>query len=113
MAEITSIVPTHRPAEEPVLVRRSRDDDVPALSRLAALDSRRLPACDMLVAEAGGELLAAITLDGRDVIANPFRPTADLVTLLRLRADQIAAARRRPSERRPRGILRLRPRPLS
>jgi len=109
MAEITNIVPVHRPAEQPVTVRRSRTGDVPALTRLAALDSRRLPACDMLVAEVGGELWAAVTLDGREAIANPFRPTADLVTLLRLRAEQIAA-RGRTSERRPRGILRLRPR---
>jgi hypothetical protein len=110
MAEITSIVPVHRPAEQPVMVRRSSAEDLPALSRLAALDSRRLPACEMLLAEVGGQPWAAITLDGREAIANPFRPTADLVTLLRLRAGQIAAAPRRTSERRPRGILRRRPR---
>jgi len=100
MAEITSIVPRHRPADEPVLVRRSRPEDAPALGRLAALDSRRLPAADMLLAEVCGDPWAAITLDGREVVANPFRPTADLVTLLRLRARQIAAAR--TAERRGR-----------
>jgi hypothetical protein len=105
MAEITDIVPLHRPADEPVLVRRSVPEDAGALRRLAALDSRRLPALDMLLAEVCGEPWAAVTLDGREVVANPFRPTADLVTLLRLRAQQIAGARRAATERR----RRLRP----
>jgi hypothetical protein len=105
MAEISDIVPLHRPADEPVLVRRSGPEDAGALRRLAALDSRRLPTLDMLLAEVCGEPWAAVTLDGREVVANPFRPTADLVMLLRLRAQQIAAARRAATERR----RRLRP----
>jgi hypothetical protein len=100
MAEITDIVPRHRPADQPVLVRRSEPEDTGALRRLAALDSRRLPASEMLLAEVCGEPWAAITLDGREVVANPFRPTADLVTLLRLRAEQLAAGRRRSAHRR-------------
>jgi hypothetical protein len=75
-----------------VTIRRSRAADRDALHRLAQLDSRRLADGDLLVAEVDGELRAALPLAGGSPIADPFRPTAPLVSLLGLRATQIRDA---------------------
>ena len=69
-------------ADSTVTVRRSREDDAPGLRVLADLDSARVPAGVMLVAEVDGELRAAVALDGRSVIADPFHHTRHLVDLL-------------------------------
>jgi len=81
----------HR-ASEQVTIRRAYPDDAAAIARLAALDSRRIPAGDMLVAEVAGELRAAVTTDGAAAVADPFHATAGLVRLLRIRAAQLEAA---------------------
>jgi hypothetical protein len=75
-----------------VTIRRSRAADHQELVRLAQLDSRRLAEGDLLVAEVEGELRAAVPVAGGRAIADPFRPTAPLVSLLGLRAAQIRAA---------------------
>jgi len=75
-----------------VTIRRSRAADREALQRLAQLDSRRLAGGELLVAEVDGELRAALPLEGGQPIADPFRPTALLVSLLGLRAGQIRDA---------------------
>jgi len=75
-----------------VTIRRSQARDRDALERLALLDSRRLAAGELLVAEVAGELRAALPLAGGAAIADPFRPTAPLVSLLQMRAQQIRAA---------------------
>jgi hypothetical protein len=83
-----------------VTIRPAFPDDAAALARLAALDSARLPAGPLLVAEVEGELWAAVPLAARDrAIADPFRPSGDLVVLLRQRARQLALANR--TRRRP------------
>ena len=74
-----------------VTIRRSHASDRAALRRLAQLDSRRLAEGELLVAEIDGELRAALPLAGGGAIADPFRPTAPLVSLLGLRAAQIRA----------------------
>jgi len=74
-----------------VTIRRSHVSDRAALQRLAQLDSRRLAEGELLVAEVDGELRAALPLAGGGAIADPFRPTAPLVSLLGLRAAQIRA----------------------
>nr|MDQ4041999.1 hypothetical protein [Actinomycetota bacterium] len=71
---------------ESVTIRRSRPSDEARLRRVAALDSRPAPAGPALVAEVDGEIVAAVPLDGGPPVADPFRPTADLVALLELRA---------------------------
>lgn len=81
--------PARRPVE--VTIRRAFPDDADALGRLAALDSGCPPAGDTLVAEVAGELWAALALDGAPAIADPFRPTRELVALLRTRAGQLQA----------------------
>jgi hypothetical protein len=75
-----------------VTIRRSRASDRAALHRLAQLDSRRLAEGELLVAEVEGDLRAALPLAGGSAIADPFRPTAALVSLLGVRAAQIRAA---------------------
>jgi hypothetical protein len=73
-----------------VTVRGSIAADAARLRELAALDSRRPLAGELLVAEVDEVLVAAISLEGDGAIADPFRPTADVVNLLELRAAQIA-----------------------
>jgi hypothetical protein len=73
-------------------IRPAFPDDAGALARLAALDSARVPAGALLLAEVDGMPWAAIALDSGRVIADPFRPTAALVELLARRAAQLAGA---------------------
>jgi hypothetical protein len=77
--------------------------DEVALIRLAMLDSQYWEGGDALVAEVDGEIWAALPLDGRPAVADPFRKTADLVALLGVRRAQLAQA----SEPRPRAGRRL------
>jgi hypothetical protein len=90
-----------------VSIRAARGSDGPALARLAALDSALLPEGELLLAEADGELLAALAPASGRHIANPFRPTADVVDLLRLSARPRETMRRGLAERLG---LRLAPR---
>jgi hypothetical protein len=75
-----------------VIIRRTTPDDAAALHRLAALDSKRPLEGDALVAVVDGELLAAVSLTTDEAIADPFKPTADLVAMLEMRAQQLATA---------------------
>jgi hypothetical protein len=74
-----------------VVIRAARGSDGGALERLARLDSQRPLGGDVLLAEQGGELVAALA--GERVIADPFRPTADVVALLRVRSGRTLQAR--------------------
>jgi hypothetical protein len=76
-------------------IRRADAADTGSLVRLAALDSASPPTGNALLAEIGDEVWAALEIDSGAAIADPFRPSADLVDLLRLRASllQDAAAR--------------------
>ena len=67
-----------------VVIRAARGSDGAALVDLARLDSQRPLAGDVMLAEQDGAVVAA--LSGDRVIADPFRRTADLVALLRIRA---------------------------
>jgi hypothetical protein len=73
-----------------VVIRAARGSDGPALRRLAELDSReQVPGGELLVAESDDELVAALSLDTGDRIADPFRRTADVVDLLAYRARRL------------------------
>ncbi len=74
-----------------VTVRWAEPRDADAIREVAERDSRRVPAGPMLVAEVGGRIAAARPLDGQDTLADPFRPTSDLVDLLELRAAQVTS----------------------
>ncbi len=87
-----------------IAIRRATAADRPALERLAALDSAHVPAGDVLIGEAAGEPAAAMSVTDGAVVADPFRPTAELVAVLRLRAAMLRGAvpaRRRLGVRRP------------
>jgi hypothetical protein len=80
-----------------VTIRVASPADHDALERLAQLDSRPTPAGYVLVAEVGGELLAAVPVAGGESVADPFRPTAALTSLLFLRARQLRAGELEPA----------------
>jgi hypothetical protein len=68
-------------------IRTARPQDAASLKRLAALDSAAPLAGDVLMAEARGRPVAALSLvDGR-AVADPFAPTAPAVAALRALAS--------------------------
>ncbi len=85
-----------------ISLRHATAADDQALRDLAALESLRLPAGPFLVAEADGDVVAALSLSDGVAIADPFRRTAEHVELLRAHGAARAAA-----ERRHRGRPRL------
>jgi hypothetical protein len=72
-----------------VTIRRAGADDEAALRRLADLDSTRVPDGPVLIAEFGGEPVAAISVLSGESFADPFVPTLELRRLLELRASQL------------------------
>ena len=78
-------------------IRHATSADEAALSRLAALDSSRVPSGELLVAELDGELVAALSVDTGAVIADPFEHTAAIVDSLRVRARAQSRPARRPA----------------
>jgi hypothetical protein len=88
-----------------IALRLARHDERALMRRLADLDDAAPLGGEVLAAFVDGEAVAALSLaDGRSV-ANPFVPTADLLALLRLRAEHLSRA---PRQRR--AMTRLRPR---
>jgi hypothetical protein len=96
------------PDADSISIRHATVADAPAVERLAALDSATVPHGELLIAHVDGEPQAALELVTGAAIADPFRPTAHLVELLRLRAAgmraEIVPARRLP---RLRAALRI------
>jgi hypothetical protein len=85
MAALSNLAPT-------VVIRAARGSDGPALRRLAELDSRPVPAGEVLIAETGDEVVAALSVDTGARVADPFRRTADVVDLLSYRARRLRSA---------------------
>jgi hypothetical protein len=83
-------------------IRLARPEDALALLELAMVDSAPQLEGEILVAEVDGELWAALELGSGKAAADLFRPTAQLVELLRMRAESLAEPRRqRRWKRRP------------
>jgi hypothetical protein len=82
-----------------VTIRHIGPGDVEALRRLSAMDSKRQPTGEILVADVGGELWAATSVNDRHTVADPFHPTRELVSLLDERARQLRDAGRRRAPR--------------
>ncbi|MGI8726537.1 MAG: hypothetical protein ACR2K6_02495, partial [Solirubrobacterales bacterium] len=78
-----------------ITIRVAGEDDASSLERLAQLDSRRVPAGPLLLAERGSRPIAALVVDGGEAIADPFVHTEAAIELLRLRASQLMAVDRR------------------
>jgi hypothetical protein len=93
-----------------ITVRRSVPADHSEIERLAALDSARPPRGPALVAESGSHMLAALPIGSGRPIADPFEPTAEIVALLQLRAEQMQeAVESRSLAERMRSLFRPRP----
>ena len=73
-----------------ISIRPAGGNDVRTVARLAALDSAPIPFGPVLLAEVDGQPRAAIALQDRRVVADPFARTAELVSLLRLHADAVS-----------------------
>jgi hypothetical protein len=89
------ILPDRSNYERAVTIRSALPGDRHALELLAELDCQRLPDGPLLLAEVAGSAWAAVSLDGSVAIANPFKPTGDIVELLRERARQLQGSRAR------------------
>ena len=83
---------------DPMTIRYAGATDAEAVSQLAQLDGAHLPEREVLVAEIGGRIVAALAVSSGVVAADPFRRTTCAVDLLRLRARQLD---------RPRGRVRI------
>jgi hypothetical protein len=75
--------------DENVSLRLCSVHDDAALERLAVLEGRPSPRGRFVLAEVNGAVVAALPLSGGEPLADPFRPTAHLLPLLRLRAAQL------------------------
>jgi hypothetical protein len=77
-----------------------QSDPDATIQLLAELDSTRCPRGRVLVAAVGGQPRAAVPLDGGPPIADPFHRTAELLSLLTLRAAQLNGGSSRGNHRR-------------
>jgi hypothetical protein len=93
MSNLPSLDPT-------VVIRAARGSDGVALENLARMDSQRPLDGEVILAEQDGIVVAAIADDR--TIADPFRPTADLVALLRLHSGRPSQVRNGSRVRVPR-----------
>jgi hypothetical protein len=78
----------------PLVLRPATSADFADLERLAVLDSAEPLSGDVLVAYAGGDLRAALSVGSGRAVADPFYPSAELVDLL-----HAAVGDRRPRRR--------------
>jgi hypothetical protein len=78
-----------------VELRHARRDDDVIVWRLAALDEKPALEGPVLIAIVNGNAVAALALDDRRVVADPFVATTEAVSLLRIRAEQLATGRSR------------------
>jgi hypothetical protein len=72
-----------------ISIRLATEADHMSLLRLAALDSAAAPRGPVIVADLGGDIVAARSLVRDRSIADPFRPTAYASELLVLRSRQL------------------------
>jgi hypothetical protein len=87
-------------AVAPFTIRSALPIDVQAIEALAELDSSRAPRGQVLLAEVGDELWAALSLDDGHGVSDPFRPSGDALWVLAERARQLRGSRRRERSHR-------------
>ena len=85
-----------------LVLRPATSADTADLERLAALDSARPLAGEVVLAHADGEVRAAVSLETGRVVADPFYPSLELVPLLRAAAGE--SPRRRTWRRASRAV---------
>ena len=71
-----------------ITIRHSTAADHERIMELAVLDGGRAPAGEALLAEVDGRLWAAVGLEDGGSVADPFQPTAEILSLVALRARQ-------------------------
>jgi hypothetical protein len=74
---------------ERIVIRVPGEGDEGAIFRLVGLSERPAPPQPLLLAEADGKLVAAVSTRTGEVVSDPFVASADVVALLRLRATQL------------------------
>jgi hypothetical protein len=108
-------IPVTHTSTSILALRLADRGDAVLLRRLADLDDAAPLDAPVLLAFEDGEPVAAASLSDGRAVADPFRPTADAVALLELRARQLRGPqtvdgwrRRRRAAQRPWGVPRLR-----
>lgn len=92
-------------------IRDVAEADAADLLRLARLDAQaRPPDGRIIVAEDRGVVVAAMSVENGATIADPFRATAPVVVMLRLRAEQMRASTPRSQRSTLLSLRRLRAR---
>ena len=75
---------------EHILIRSARSADEQALAVLGVIDGgRHMPKGNVMVAEVDGHIRAAVGSNGAS-ISDPFWPSADLVSMLRVHANPVS-----------------------
>jgi hypothetical protein len=80
-------------------IRLATEDDAETLRRLAEIDSQPQLTGRVLIAEVDDTAIAALALDDRRAVADPFRKTGGALALLRMRASGMTSYERTPSLR--------------
>lgn len=62
------------------------------LEHLAMLSERPLPDGDFIVADVDGVAVAAVSVEDGTAVYDPFKPTSQALSLLKLRRKQVLAA---------------------
>jgi hypothetical protein len=73
---------------EAITIKHSTADDTAAIRELGELDGRRAPAGPALLGLVDGRLVAAVGIEDRRTVADPFSYTANIVKMLSVRAAQ-------------------------
>jgi hypothetical protein len=89
-------------SDRPLTIRMAAPKDNGVLRRLAQLDSGAPLEARVLLAELDDEVIAAASLDGGRMIADPFAPSAYAVRMLTMRRYQLM---RQSRERFPKRFL--------
>ncbi len=76
---------------DPVAIRLAEAADTRALRDLEELEGHTAGSGPHLIAEDEGTVVAAVSLSDATVVSDPFKPTAEIVALLRRRAETLAA----------------------
>ena len=90
---------THNASAAGLTIRELQSEDSGKLRHLAALEGRSVPRGHLLGAEVEGRLLAVVSIESGEAIADPFSRTDELVGLLKLRSQQLRQRRPRVRSR--------------
>ena len=71
-----------------ITIRHATAADEADLTRVAALDSSRVPSGELLVAELDGRVVAALSIDTGAAVADPFEHPASIVDSMRAQARE-------------------------